>query len=963
MNYTSPIFRFITWYTQSSDPRSAGFLSGAYALGWQNIDSIQCADLYFIQGDLDETALDLLAQTLLGDPVTQKTAWRQVGSAWPAYEAGAPGMFTLEVALRPGVTDPVAEQIVRAAHEMGLSSVKNASTGLRFLVSGTGLVEDDLHRLAYRLLANPVIQRYTLGEINVVFPQTAAASEAVDILPVRSMDDAQLLSCSDERRAALDLAEMRAIQDYFRTAGRDCTDVEFEMIAQTWSEHCVHKTFKAMIDTPQPSSYPPQVDGILNTYIRRATEEIAAPWVISAFTDNAGIIEFDDRHEISFKVETHNHPSAIEPFGGANTGVGGVIRDILGVSARPIAATDILCFGPQDTALEDLPEGVLHPRRIFAGVTVGVQDYGNKMGIPTVNGAVWFDPGYTANPLVYCGCVGLSPRGLHPSNPEPGDRVIVLGGRTGRDGLRGATFSSMTMDARTGEVSGSSVQIGDPITEKGVMEVLLAARDRGLYTAVTDCGAGGLSSAVGEMAAKCGAKIELERAPLKYPGLAPWEIWLSEAQERMVIAVPPANLPALRELCDLFGVEMTDIGSFTASGRVTARYAGKVVLDLDVRFLHHGIPQRRLYASPPAQAEAAKLAASTPALPDALLALLAHPNIASKETVIRIYDHEVQGGTCIKPLSGPGAGPSDACVLKPARTSGNRGIVISNGFNPQYGRFDPYRMAVCALDEAVRNAVASGADPQRIAVLDNFCWGDPLCPENLWALLEASRGCYDAALAYQTPFISGKDSLNNEYLTCDGQRQSIPPSLLISAIGLAPDVRRAMTIDFKKPGSAVYLVGGFQPVFGGSHFALCFGMPPGFSAMVPLPAPQTPQVYHALHEALSVHGLVLACHDLSEGGLAVATAEMCIGGRLGVEFNLPEQNDELINLYGESAGCLLVEVAAGRETEFETLLTTGFTRRIGRVRDTPFLSVFSGGQEVFTLPVEMLAQAWRTPLT
>ena len=316
----------------------------------------------------------------------------------------------------------------------------------------------------------------------------------------------------------------------------------------------------------------------------------------SAFVDNAGIIDFDDTYEVSFKVETHNHPSAIEPFGGANTGVGGVIRDVLGVSAKPIANTDVLCFGPQDTPVDSLPEGVLHPRRIQSGVVAGVQDYGNKIGIPTVNGAILYDPGYTANPLVFCGCVGLAPKGSHPRQPQAGDRVIVLGGRTGRDGLRGATFSSMTMDAQTGEVSGASVQIGDPITEKGLIEVLLRARDQRLYHAVTDCGAGGLSSAVGEMSSTIGADVELKRVRLKYAGLAPWEIWLSEAQERMVFAVPAENVPALQAICDTFDVNLTDIGEFTGSGRLVVRYNGKPVLDLENRFLHEGIPQRQLRA-------------------------------------------------------------------------------------------------------------------------------------------------------------------------------------------------------------------------------------------------------------------------------------------------------------------------------------------------------------------------------
>ena len=574
---------------------------------------------------------------------------------------------------------------------LGLAGVTRAATGQRYVLQGA-LDDADLHTLARRLLANPVIQRYALGEIEPSFPQAAEASEQVEIIALRELDDAELLALSRDRRAALDLAEMQAIQAHFRAEGRDPTDVEFETLAQTWSEHCVHKTFKARIEI---TSYQLPIDGLLNTFIRSATNEINAPWVISAFEDNAGIIAFDDEYEVSFKVETHNHPSAIEPFGGANTGVGGVIRDVLGVSAKPIAATDILCFGPPDLDPRDWPEGVLPPRRLRAGVVAGVQDYGNKIGLPTVNGAIVYDPGFTANPLVFCGCVGLAPRGRHPRGARPGDRVIVLGGRTGRDGLRGATFSSLTMDAQTGEVAGASVQIGDPITEKGLIDVIVRARDAGLYHAITDCGAGGLSSAVGEMATDSGVAVDLAQVTLKYAGLAPWEIWLSEAQERMVLAVPAEALPALRELCATFGVEVTDLGAFSANGRLRVNYGARAVLDLPNAFLHGGRPQRVLTARLDPAPSVSPIAAPTDLdCNSVLLQLLAHPNIASKAAVIRLYDHEVQGGTVVKPLTGANDdGPSDACVLKPIGTRGLRGLVLSNGINAEFGKIDAYRMA------------------------------------------------------------------------------------------------------------------------------------------------------------------------------------------------------------------------------------------------------------------------------
>ncbi len=964
----------------ANDPRSSGLLQDAHALGLTTVTGLECQDLYFIKGRLSAADLQRLATELLTDPVTQTSEWRDIPSfaTRNGYSSFATRhlTFVIEVALRPGVTDPVAEQIVRAAKVLGLGDVEHAATGQRYVVRGN-VTRPDLHTLARRLLANPVVQRYALGEIEPVFLQLAEASGQVELIPIRELGPDELLTLSRDRRAALDLPEMRAVQHYYRAAGRDATDVEFETIAQTWSEHCVHKTFKARIEVGGQRSeagvsltsdlqLPTSVDGLLKTYIRAATEKINAPWVRSAFVDNAGIIDFDDEYEVSFKVETHNHPTAIEPFGGANTGVGGVIRDILGVSAKPIAATDVLCFGPHDLDPDTLPEGVLHPRRIRSGVVAGVQDYGNKIGIPTVNGAILYDPAFTANPLVFCGCVGLAPKGQHPRRAQPGDRVIVLGGRTGRDGLRGATFSSMTMDAQTGEVAGASVQIGDPIIEKGLIEVITRARDLGLYHAITDCGAGGLSSAVGEMASRTGADVDLTRVRLKYPGLAPWEIWLSEAQERMVLAVPEATVAALQALCNTFEVELTDIGAFTDTGRLVVRYKGQPVLDLANDFLHEEIPQRDLVAHipksdlppspfrpPPGQPE--NLA---PSYNEILLGLLAHPNIASKADVIRLYDHEVQGGTVVKPLTGvTNDGPSDACVMKPVSTRGARGIVLSNGINPEFGKYDSYRMALSVVDEAIRNAVAVGADPDHIALLDNFCWGDPARPETLGALVAAARGCHDAAMRYGTPFISGKDSLNNEYLGADGQRHAIPPTLLISAIGLIENVNQAVTMDLKESGNIVYLLGETRAEFGGSHLARISD--PRIQTLnhaVPSLPEYAPALYRALHRAIR-SGLVRACHDLSEGGLAVAAAEMCIGGRLGLTLTL-EAGEALTALFSESNGRLLVEVRPADCTAFESHFGELPSYRLGTITTDPRLNVRFRHEAVISLPVSDLVSAW-----
>lgn len=966
------IHRFITSPLQK-DPRAADILASARALGFHQLQRAECHDLYFIESQLSQEELQQLALKLLCDPVTQSVTWDELPAPPSSSE---PDSVILEVALRPGVTDPVAHEIVRAAHELGLTSVRRAATGQRFILhfDPSVSVRESVTESVYTLFANPVIQHWKIGSIEPSFPEEVESSGQVETIAIRNLNDDELLALSKDRRAALDLAEMQAIRAYCQKESRDLTDVEFETIAQTWSEHCVHKTFKAKVtiddrrqttDVYCPSS---TVNGLIKTYLKSATDKIAAPWVISAFVDNAGIIDFDDEFEISFKAETHNHPSAIEPFGGANTGVGGVIRDILGVSAKPIANTDVLCFGKQNVSFDELPEGVLHPKRIMSGVVAGVQDYGNKIGIPTVNGAILFDEGYAANPLVFCGCVGIAPKGLHRKNPQVGDRVIVLGGRTGRDGLRGATFSSMTMDAQTGEVAGASVQIGDPIVEKGLIDVITRARDLRLYNDITDCGAGGLSSAVGEMASTIGCDVELKKVKLKYPGLAPWEIWLSEAQERMVLAVSSKNIPALQELCNTFDTELTDIGEITGKHRLIVRYNGNPVVDMDNEFLHEGIPQRQLSAVISTQVHKETSAQDdetdlSTCIPDYLFSLLSHPNIASKSSVIRIYDHEIQGGTVVKPLAGVEAdAPSDATVLKPIGTKGMKGIILSNGINPEYGKRDAYHMAFAVIDEAIRNAVAVGADPERIAILDNFCWGDPKRPETLGSLVEAARGCHDAALLFRTPFISGKDSLNNEYLGTDGQRHAIPPTLLISALGMMDDITKAVTMDLKEAGNAMYLVGDFAPVFGGSHFNLTAdhrpqttvdGLPSAVNEPIPTVSHVTPQVYKALHNAINA-GLIRSAHDLSEGGLAVAAAEMCIGGRLGLDINPPLSTRDL---FGETTGCLLVEVSPASVVRFEETFKNLPFKKLGRVISE---SVLKLGET--SINVEDLTAAFNTPL-
>jgi phosphoribosylformylglycinamidine synthase subunit PurSL len=871
----------LTIRSTAPDPRAASLLADAHALGLTEITSIDVADLVFVAGGDTETLHGLLV-----DPMLQTGEW------------STPNGTAIETTLLPGVTDAAAQAVALAAKTIG-APVDAVATGVRYEFNGD-IDHETLALAARRLLANTVIERWSAGTIEPAFIDSdATADSSVDLVVVDGLSDDELMELNRERALSLDLAELHVIVEHFRAAGRAPTDVELETLAQTWSEHCAHKTFRARISTPDGQIITP-----LLQQLRAATDAIAAPFLRSAFVGNAGIVSFAEGTTIAVKAETHNHPSAIEPFGGSNTGVGGVIRDVMGAAHRPIAVTDILCFGPTDLPADRLPDGVLHPRLIEAGVIAGVADYGNKIGLPTVAGAVLYDDGYIANPLVYCGCVGVAADTPPLTGPNVGDLVVVLGGRTGRDGLRGATFSSATMDATTGDVAGASVQIGDPIVEKLLIDVLREAH--GLFTAITDCGAGGLSSAIGEMAEGVGADVDLAGAPLKYPGLRPWEIWLSEAQERMVLAVAPAAWPLLERLCGRHGVEATSLGAFTGDGILHVRHGETTVLHLDTHFLHDGRPQREMQAELPSPPRGVAQPPDCDDIAATMLALLAHPNIASKEAVIRRYDHEILGSSVVRPLVGPHRdGHADGVVL--ADPADTHGLAIGIGVNPWYGEVDPERMAHAVVDEAIRNVVAVGADPDKIALLDNFSWGDPRRPSTLGALVAAVHGCCDASVAHSAPFVSGKDSLNNEYLGADGARHAVPPTLVVTAVAHVPDANAVVTPDLKRVGNVVVQVGTTHCEFGGSHFHKVHGATAG--STVPAPDPDAPTRYRKLHQALR-SGRIAACHDLSEGGLAVALAEMAIAGRLGLTIDDLPGPDTVSALFAESSSRFVCELDA-----------------------------------------------------
>ncbi len=1108
------------------DPRAESLIAEANALGF-SITSARTTRVYLIESSMGDWDAETIRSRLLEDPVTERAA--------PGIAPTEPGLVLIEVHPLPGVMDPTAQTVQDAVREL-VGAEARVSTGWRYDLAG--ISEQDAVRLGERLLANPVVQAiHTKAHWPESFPVGRESAFEVTHVPIRELDDAGLERLSRDGHLFLSLDEMRAIRDEFRTLEREPTDIELETLAQTWSEHCVHKTLKSTIrytrspecpgieipglDTPSTKDRPGHVlnaDGsvtihnLLKSTVAAATHELIADgvdWTLSVFVDNAGIIEFDEDHAVCVKVETHNHPSAIEPYGGAATGIGGCIRDIIGtgMAAKPIASMDVFCVAdptgwhtesansesdtpeiryersdapflridgmvgelpfylydlsdigrvvfamPFDPSVEPesvaageadgyeadiflksnqtaadltnneidrivrdhahvahreyeakrLPAGCLHPKRILTEIVGGVRDYGNRMGIPTVNGAVWFDDRYVGNPLVYCGCVGVMPRGkddaLIAGDAQPGDRIIALGGRTGRDGIHGATFSSAELTDTHADEFSHAVQIGNAIEEKRVLDAILRARDvegGPLFTAITDCGAGGFSSAVGEMGEKIGAEVHLDRAPLKYDGLTYDEIWISEAQERMVLAVPADRVEALQHICDEEHVELADLGRFGTEGdELILNFHGREVGRLPMAFLHDGIPtptREAVWSPSPRGTGVPPVTPSStpPGVTEVLTTLLAHPNIASKHWIIRQYDHEVQGATALTPLVGPlGRGPGDAAVVEPVPGSG-KGLAIACGLSTGIGDpdtgGDPYLMALGAIDECVRNLVCVGANPDRIAILDNFCWPSCQNEKNLGTLVRAAEGCYDAAMAYRTPFVSGKDSLNNQFTIPGADGESgrtieIPPTLLISAVAIVESVDLCVTMDMKAPDSELFIVEPWQgesahnPVrLGGSHYERLFGLPvdaapdplngfdPGQIPRVDLE--QCPLTARAIAIAIS-RGLVASCHDCSDGGALVALAEMLIAGStpehpIGAWYS---SMGATARLFSERPGCYVLEVSRANADAFRTLMTergAGWTW-VGRTTSTGELELRGNLDD--SIGVEALARAWRGTL-
>lgn len=973
-----------------NDPK-AHILLGAIREFYQlAVDGLQLIRVYTIKKTLSAEIIEKAAASLLFDPVVEEIHYgRQM----------VEGDWVVEVALKPGVTDNTGK-IAQLTFEDFLKETfhdgESVSASTAYVFKGK-LTREEIEKVATGLLANPLIEEIAIHKANDTFSDTNVhqtyldiATPPVETIPLIEASPEALKSINKQRHLALNLQEMQVIQAHFAAPSTTLdrsnyglpanpTDVELEVFAQTWSEHCKHKIFNARIKYTEDGKEE-QIDSLFSTYIKKATTEISRSidWLVSVFTDNAGIIKYNDKYVLSFKVETHNSPSALDPFGGALTGILGVNRDIMGagIGSRLLANTDILCFAPPNYS-GIIPERLMHPRRIMEGVCRGIEQGGNKSGIPTVNGSVLFDDRFLGKPLVYCGSVGIMPamirsKASHVKEIAAGDLIVIAGGRTGKDGIHGATFSSEALHANS---PSTAVQIGDPFTQKKLHDFLLEARDAGLYRTLTDNGAGGFSSSVGELATLCGGcEMHLDRAQLKQPGLAPWEILISESQERMTLAVPPENKEMLFELAKLHEVELVDLGNFTGSGYFHVLHHDQTVALLDLDFLHNGLPQMCLEAEWHLNPEQPCLLPCKHDYTEDLHTLLSRFNICSKESIVRQYDHEVQGGSVIKPFVGiANDGPGDAGVICPIETASTReGVVIGHGICPRYSDDDAYHMTANAIDEAIRNCVAVGGDPDRIAILDNFCWPDPVYDakenpdgkEKLAQLVRSNKALYSYAKAFMAPIISGKDSMKNDY-KIGNVKISVPPTLLISAIGKINDVAQTVTMDVKFSGDLVYVLGTTKNEMGRSEYTAMKNIEGGSVPVVD--AKKAKALYSSLHKAIQ-RGLVTSCHDCSEGGLAVALSEKAFAGGLGMEISLKnvpvcgELTDATL-LFSESASRFVVTINPEQAKAFEQYFHNDAIGFIGTVRnDTKFLVKGTLDNIIIDTDLISLKTSWQTPL-
>lgn len=959
------------------------------SLGFKDkVTQVQLIDVYTIDADLSAEQLDHVAQMLSNSVIHEYAIDQPVKTNQFNW--------AVEIGFLPGVTDNVATTTKEAITDLlGIEMPKGAAGvhSSQVLCIAGELSAEDITLIGDNI-ANPLIQRihvksleqYTKDKgMDTIIPRVNLTHHAqVDEVDILHMTDEELAEIGKKGikdadgtyrgPLALDLTYMKTIQEYFKTLGRNPKDIELESIAQTWSEHCKHTIFADPIDEIQ--------DGLYKHYIKAATETIRkqkgeADFCVSVFTDNSGAIGFDDDYLVTDKAETHNSPSALDPFGGAITGIVGVNRDALGfgLGAKPIMNRYGYCFAdPRDeTPLyrgEHKTQKMLSPRRIMEGVIAGVNAGGNQSGIPSPQGFMCFDDRYKGKPLVFVGTVGLIPREIngqdsYKKQAKPKDYIVVIGGRVGQDGIHGATFSSEAMSSGS---PATAVQIGDPITQKKLVDAIVnEARDEGLYSSITDNGAGGISCSVAEMARESnGCHVKLEDVPLKYPGLEPWKIWVSESQERMTLAVPPSNWPRFKDLMDRRGVEATVIGEFNDSGHCIVEYEGNTIIDIDMEFLHDGLPARPMHTT------YTRVTHEEPNIPEqtdyteSLVTMLGRLNIASFEFVSMQYDHEVQGGSVIKPLQGRGRINGDASVIRPVLTS-QKGVVTSQGINPTYSDIDTYHMAACAIDTAVRNAVTVGGNVDYLALMDNFCWCSSTEPERLGQLKVAVQACYDYAVAYGTPYISGKDSMFNDFKGFNEYGEpikiSIPPTLLISSLSVIDNVFNTVSLDAKLPGDLVYVLGETKDELGGSEY---FAMHNAIGNTVPQVDAQTNlALYRTYYQAVQ-QNLIASAQSVHRGGLAVALAKMAMGGGLGMQLNLDTVAEQSMRpdytLYSESQGRIVITVAPYNQAKFEAVMANTKCIQIGTVSSNLKFQILHSNLPIIDTTVDKLFTSYKATL-
>ena len=941
-------------YTKVNDTRSEVMQNKLTSLGYE-ISTTKVVEVYTINKDFNKENLEIIAK-MLSNPVSQ--TYKIDTKSDLDFD------FALEIGYLPGVTDNIAN----TARETIEDKFKEKFTGEESMHTSTliflsGKLTAEISQEIGETLANKLIQRIhiktksdfdTNNGMDLIAPKVKLAEHPTTDEVNLDISEEELLKIGKEgilgkdgiRRGPLSLSKeyLYTIKDYFKKEGRNPTDIELESIAQTWSEHCKHTIFAAKIDDLE--------DGLYKGYIKRATNEIRKTkgdkdFCVSVFSDNSGGIIFDENWVVTDKAETHNSPSALDPFGGAITGIVGVNRDTIGFgkAAKPIINKYGYCVGnPDDTEPiyrdKNCKTEALSPKRILEGVIAGVNEGGNCSGIPTPQGFLVFDDGYKGKPLVYVGTVGLIPRKINGKNSwekqaQAGDKIVIIGGRVGQDGIHGATFSS---EALTAGSPATAVQIGDPITQKKASDAIIKeARDMDLYNSITDCGAGGISCSVAEMAKECGGcTVELDKTPLKYPNLEPWKIWISESQERMTFAVPPEKLDQFMDLMKKRGVEASEIGEFNDSGRCKVKYKGKQIMDLDMDFLHDGLPDKTLKTTYTRPTHPEPNFAEPSDLNDTLHKMLARKNICSFEFISRQYDHNVQGGSVLKPLQGKGRVNGVASITKPFPET-NRSIICSQGINPRYSQIDSYDMAACAIDTAIRNAVAVGADVDYMALMDNFCWCSSDDIERLGQLKESVRACYEYAVIYQTPYISGKDSMFNDFKGFDKNgnpiKISVDPTLLISSIGILYDNTKAVSLDTKIAGDLVYVIGETKDEMGGSEYLKMNGF---VGNSVPkVNGEKAKDLYKTFRQAVDAR-LIASALSPNIGGLAVTLAKKAIAGQLGMNLDLSplpqlERNDNL--LFSESQSRFVVTIDPNKEEEFETMFKEFPLYKIGKVTE------------------------------